>query len=93
MTGSMNPFTELSPEGLAKAVWSALATENNVANTMGSKLNTASSGGIDMSALAQAVWEYATRTLTESAGLTTEQDEKLTRIDERVDIKVSDSYG
>ena len=31
---------------------------------MGAKLNTASSGGVDMNALAQAVWEYATRTLT-----------------------------
>lgn len=64
MTGSMNPFTDLSPEWLAKAVWSALATENNVANTMGAKLNTASSGWVDMNALAQAVWEYYQRTLT-----------------------------
>jgi hypothetical protein len=68
MTGSMNPFTELSPEGLANAVWSALASENNVANTMGAKLNTASSGGVDMELLAQAVWEYATRTLTSGGG-------------------------
>lgn len=64
MTGEMNPFTPLSPEWLANAVWSALATENNIANTMGAKLNTASSGWVDMNALAQAVWEYATRTLT-----------------------------
>lgn len=64
MTGEMNPFTPLSPEWLANAVWSALASENNIANTMGAKLNTASSWGVDMNALAQAVWEYATRTLT-----------------------------
>lgn len=31
----------LSPEGLANAVWAAIATENNVAGTMGSKLNAA----------------------------------------------------
>jgi hypothetical protein len=34
---------------------------------MGAKLNTASSGGVDMNALAQAVWEYGMRSLTESA--------------------------
>jgi len=43
MTGEMTPFTELSPENLAKAVWSALASENNDIGTMGAKLNTASS--------------------------------------------------
>lgn len=47
--------------------------------------------------LSQSVWEYATRTLTSGGsgggGLTTEQDEKLTRIDERVDMKVSESIG
>lgn len=36
----------------------------------GAKLNTASSGGVDLNALAQAVWEYATRTLTAGAGHT-----------------------
>ena len=65
MTGSINPFTELSPEWLAKAVWAALASENNIAGTMGSKLNTASSGWIDMNALAEAVWEYWMRSLTD----------------------------
>ena len=44
-----------------------------------------------MDALAQAVWEYGMRSLTESAGLTTEQAEQLERIDSRVDIKVSES--
>ena len=77
----MSPFTELSPQGLAQAVWNSLATEYNTSGTMGKKLNTASSGGVDMNALAQAVWEYGMRSLTESAGLTTEQSEQLTRID------------
>lgn len=39
------------------------------------------------------VWEYTDRTLTESAGLTTEQAEQLTRVDTTVttnlDAKVS----
>lgn len=35
----------LSPEGLARAVWSALATDYNVSGTMGYKLNSASAAG------------------------------------------------
>ena len=93
MTGEMTPFTELSPENLAKAVWSALASENNDIGTMGAKLNTASSWWVDLDALAQAVWEYGMRSLTESAGLTTEQANQLTQINDRVDIKVSTVWG
>jgi hypothetical protein len=64
---------------LAQAVWGAIASSNNEAGTMGAKLNTASSGGVDMGALAQAVWEYGTRTLTGavSGGLTVEQATQL----------------
>lgn len=58
MVGNALPYTELSPQSLANAVWSATATENNQAGTMGNKLNTASSGGVDLDALAEAVWEY-----------------------------------
>lgn len=35
----------LSPEGLANAVWSSLAADNNEPNTMGEKLNDAGSAG------------------------------------------------
>ena len=58
MVGSALPYTELSPQSLAGAVWSASAGENNQAGTMGNKLNTASSGGVDLEALAEAVWSY-----------------------------------
>jgi len=58
MEGEWTPFTELSPEGLANAVWSSLAAQYNDAGTMGNKLNTASSGGVDYNALAAAVWQY-----------------------------------
>ena len=44
---------------------------------MGAKLNLASSGWVDMNALAQVVWEYGVRSLTESAGLSTEEHDKL----------------
>lgn len=57
-------YSDLTPEGIRDKVWQALAAEFNEAGTMGNKLNTASSGGVDIDALAQAVWEYATRTLT-----------------------------
>ena len=58
MTGFALPYTELSPQSLANAVWQAPAAENNLAGTMGNKLNTASSGGVDLEALAEAVWSY-----------------------------------
>lgn len=55
MEGSWTPFSTLSPENLAAEVWGALAASNNVAGTMGAKLNTASAGGVDLNALAAAV--------------------------------------
>jgi len=60
MAGSWTPFTELSPENLATAVWSALAAQNNVAGTMGDLLNAAGGGGISgavIDQIADAVWE------------------------------------
>lgn len=57
MEGEWTPFTALSPEGLAAAVWGAVATANNDAGTMGEKLNLASAGGVDYGALADAVAE------------------------------------
>ncbi len=68
LEGEWTPFSELSPEGLAAAVWNSLAANFNELGTMGNKLNTASSGGVDMNALAQAVWEYTTRELTGGSG-------------------------
>lgn len=55
MEGEWTPFTDLSPENLARAVWDALASQYNDSGTMGNKLNTASSGGVDLAALAAAV--------------------------------------
>ncbi len=46
----------LSPTALATAVWNAVANEFNDSGSMGNKLNTASSGGVDLDALADAVW-------------------------------------
>lgn len=45
MSADISPFTTLSPENLAAAVWNALAADFNDAGTMGEKLNSASSAG------------------------------------------------
>lgn len=45
LAGDITPFTELSPQSLAAAVWEALAADYNTAGTMGNKLNAASSAG------------------------------------------------
>jgi hypothetical protein len=52
-------YGDLTPEGLRDAVWNALASQYNTAGTMGNKLNSAASGGVDLSALADAVWQRA----------------------------------
>lgn len=45
MVANITPFTTLSPESLAAAVWNALAAQFNVSGTMGNKLNGAGSAG------------------------------------------------
>lgn len=61
MEGTALPYTELSPQSLASAVWNALLLEYQEAGSAGKALSTASSGGVDLQLLAEAVWEYATR--------------------------------
>lgn len=74
MTGTMSPFTELSPQGLAQAIWNSIASEYDNPSTMGSKLNTASSWWVDINALAEAVWTHTIRSLTVNWWLTPEQE-------------------
>jgi len=57
----------LTPGTITAAVWSALAADYAAAGTMGAKLNSAASGGVDYAALGAAVWASATRTLTAGA--------------------------
>jgi len=49
--------TGLNTANVGAAVWNALATEFNKSGTMGAKLNSAASGGVDYNALAEAVWD------------------------------------
>ena len=55
MIGTTDVAAELTTEGIVDALWNAIAANYNDAGTMGNKLNTASSGGVDMNALAAAV--------------------------------------
>lgn len=48
----------LTPTGIANAVWSALLTQFQTDGTAGKALSTASSGGVDLNALAAAVHGY-----------------------------------
>jgi hypothetical protein len=45
LAGDITPFTELSPQSLAAAVWEALSAEYNTPGSMGNKLNSAASAG------------------------------------------------
>lgn len=45
MAVAIQSYTEISSEGVADAVWSALASQNNTPGTMGEKLNDAGSAG------------------------------------------------
>lgn len=49
-------YGDLTPEGIRDAIWNATAADFNTSGTMGQKLNSAASGGIDYDALADAVW-------------------------------------
>ncbi len=59
LAGEATPFTELSPQSLATAVWSALAADNAEPGTMGELLNGAG-GGSSPGAVADAVWDELT---------------------------------
>jgi hypothetical protein len=45
MVANVTPFTDLSPENLATAVWNALAASYDDGGTMGEKLNAAGTAG------------------------------------------------
>ena len=51
MSATIRGYGDLTPEGIRDAVWNALAASYNTSGTMGAKLNTASSGGVDLNAL------------------------------------------
>jgi hypothetical protein len=68
MTGTTIETGELTPAGIASAVWNSLLANHQGDGTAGKALSTAGAGGVDLNALAAAVWAYATRTLTAGGG-------------------------
>jgi hypothetical protein len=59
MVGNALPYTELSPQSLASAVWSSLLAEYQDAGMAGKALSTTASGGVDLVSMAQAVLDAA----------------------------------
>jgi hypothetical protein len=56
MVASTVDNSTLTALSITNAVWSALSADYNTAGSMGNKLNSAASGGVDYAALGQAVW-------------------------------------
>lgn len=68
MSATLRGYGDLTPEGIRDSVWGALLSQYQTAGSAGKALSTAGSGGVDLNALAAAVWEYAME-----SGLTAEQ--------------------
>ena len=69
--GHMDGTTEeqgLTVAGITNSVWNAALSNYDIAGSAGKALATASSGGVDLDLMAQAVWEYVSRTLTSGGG-------------------------
>lgn len=64
ITASIVSYGSLTPEGIRDAVWSAVLANYPDAGTAGNTLALAGSGGVDYTALANAVWTRAERTLS-----------------------------
>ena len=55
ISATLRGYGELTPEGIRDALWDAVALEFNKPGSMGNKLNSAASGGVDYAALAAAI--------------------------------------
>lgn len=64
ISGAITPFTELSPQNLAAAVWNAIAAEYTENGSMGELMNTGASG-----LTAAQVWSYINRSLTSGGNI------------------------
>ena len=91
MTGSTVDTSVLTVDAIASAVWEALAAQHTNSATMGGKLNTASSGGVDLNALAQSVWQYATRSLSGEQATQLSEVWKLQGLDPAAPLNVTPS--
>ena len=71
LAATIRGYSDLTPEGIRDKVWDALLANYQTTGSAGKALAAASSGGVDYNALAQAVWTYLDRALTENPGITT----------------------
>jgi hypothetical protein len=74
MEGNALPYTELSPQSLASAVWESPLVDYQTTGSAGKALGSASSGGVDLDLMAAAVWSNVTRTLTSGGDGATPED-------------------
>lgn len=78
LAASITPFTDLSPQSLAAAVWNALVAEYDAAGSFGEAVQSGGGGGGGPSAatIADAVWNEATadHTAPASFGALVQQD-------------------
>jgi hypothetical protein len=74
IASTIRGYGDLTPEGIRDNVWNALLTNYQGDGSAGKALATASSGGVDLNLMAQAVWEYVSRTLTSGGGGATPED-------------------
>lgn len=70
MVATDDVSTTLTADGIASAVWNSALVEFQVNGSAGKALSSASSGGVDLDLMAQAVWAYVARTLTANPGIT-----------------------
>jgi hypothetical protein len=63
-SATIRGYSDLTPEGIRDTVWNALLAQFQGDGTAGKALSTAGAGGVDLDALAAAVWSYATRSMT-----------------------------
>lgn len=70
LSAAITPFTTLSPENLARAVWAESMTDYNTANTFGKQLRDGGGSGPTAAQIADAVWDElkAGHTTAESMG-------------------------
>lgn len=87
MTATTIDNSVLTPAAITSAVWGAQKTDYNAAGTMGNALNNASSGGVDYSTLASAVWANATRTLSSGEAPTEAQVAAAIRVELAVELE------
>lgn len=84
LAGDITPYTELSPQSLAAAVWNAVATEFNLAGSMGALMNGGAAGGLTTEQATQLLEIFqrlgldVTRPLTQTATEISTDDWSLT---------------